>query len=99
MDIQLHEVVNWVVVGVIAGQLVGFLVTGKREGMGWYKNLLAGLTGGVVGGFLFTKLIDLDFGMSEYKITLQQIVAAILGTLLVLLALKLLRSRKSDPTT
>ena len=50
------NVVTWVIVGAIAGQLVGFLVTGKREGMGWFKNLMLGLAGGFLGGFLFIYL-------------------------------------------
>ena len=90
MEIKVAEIVNWIVVGLIAGGFVGMLLTGKRAGYGWFKNLGMGLAGGLIGGFLFIKLIKLDFGMSEIRITLQDLVAAILGTLIVLLAVKLL---------
>lgn len=89
MEIGIAEIINWLVVGLIAGGFVGMLLTGKKAGYGWFKNLGMGLAGGLIGGFLFVKLIKLDFGMSEIGITLQELVAAILGTLLVLLAFKL----------
>jgi len=94
MSIQISEIVNWVIVGVIAGGLVGMLVTGRRAGYGWFKNLGMGLLGGLIGGFLFVKVLDLDFGMSKVGITLQELVAAILGTLVVLLAAKILLRKK-----
>ena len=94
MDISISDIIVWVIVGILAGQLVGWLLTGKREGFGWFKNLAAGLVGGIVGGFLFVKLLDLDFGMSKISISLQDIVAAVLGALLVLLVLNIVRGKK-----
>jgi uncharacterized membrane protein YeaQ/YmgE (transglycosylase-associated protein family) len=90
VQIEVAEIVNWIVVGLIAGGFVGMLLTGKRAGYGWFKNLGMGLAGGLIGGFLFIKLIKLDFGMSKVGITLQDLVAAILGTLIVLLVVKLI---------
>ena len=49
-----------------------------------------GLVGGLVGGMLFIKLFNLDWGMSKISISLQQVVAAILGTVVVLIAVKLI---------
>ena len=95
MNIEIAEIVNWIIVGVIAGGLVGALLTGKREGYGWFKNLGMGLIGGLVGGFLFIKLIKLDYGMSKVSISLQDLVATILGTLLVLLLFKLFGKKKA----
>ena len=89
------NVVTWVIVGAIAGQLVGFLVTGKREGMGWFKNLMLGLAGGFLGGFLFIYLLGLDFGVGEFTIGLPQIIAAVLGTFIVLLSSKFLFKKKA----
>ncbi len=93
MEVSVAEIVNWIIVGIIAGGLVGMLLTGKREGYGWFKNLGMGLVGGLVGGFLFIKLIKLDYGMSDIQISLQDLVAAILGTLLVWLAIKLFKKK------
>ena len=90
MEIKVAEIVNWLIVGMIAGGFVGMLLTGKRAGYGWFKNLGMGLAGGLIGVFLFIKLIKLDFGMSDIKITLQDLVAAILGTLIVFLLVKVI---------
>jgi uncharacterized membrane protein YeaQ/YmgE (transglycosylase-associated protein family) len=94
MDIEIAEIVSWLIVGGIAGGFVGMVLTGKKSGYGWFKNLGLGLAGGLVGGVLFVKLINLDFGMSKVVITLQDVVAAVLGTLLVILVIKIFRVRK-----
>ena len=94
MDISVSEIVVWVIVGMIAGQFVGWLLTGKKEGYGWFKNLTAGLVGGIVGGFVFKKLVGLDFGMSSISISLQDVICAVLGTLLVILGVKIARKKK-----
>lgn len=93
MSIQVSEIVNWLIVGAIAGGFVGMVLTGRKQGYGWYKNLLLGLIGGLLGGVLFIKLIDLDFGMSKIGITLQELVAAILGTLILWLILKFTKKK------
>ena len=95
MDISAGEFVVWIVVGLIAGQFVGWLMTGKKEGFGWFLNLVAGLVGGIVGGFLFKKLIGLDFGMSTVTISLQDVVCAVLGTVLVVVGAKLVKKKKA----
>ncbi len=93
MSIQVSEIINWLIVGGIAGGFVGMILTGRKQGYGWYKNLALGLLGGLIGGILFIKLIDLDFGMSKIRITLQELVAAVLGTLIVWLILKLTKKK------
>ncbi len=93
MSIQISELINWVIVGAIAGGFVGMLLTGRKQGYGWLKNLALGLVGGLLGGVLFVKLIDLDYGMSEIRVTLQEVVAAILGTLIIWIVLKLIRKK------
>ena len=94
MSIEISEIVNWLVVGAIAGGFVGMLLTGRKAGYGWFKNLGLGLLGGLVGGILFVKLVNLDYGMSKIQITLQEVVAAVLGTLIVIVLMKLLRRKK-----
>ena len=93
MEIQITEIIRWLIVGGIAGSLVGMILTGRKQGYGWYKNLALGLIGGLIGGVLFIKLIDLDYGMSEIYVTLQDLVAAVLGTLILVLILKLTKKK------
>lgn len=89
---DLSEVINWLIVGAIAGGLVGMLLTGRREGYGWLKNLGLGLLGGIVGGFIFIKLIKMDFGL-DIQVTLEEVVAAIFGTLIVWIVFKMLKKK------
>lgn len=93
MSIQISEIINWLIVGAIAGGFVGMLLTGRKQGYGWLKNLTLGLAGGLLGGILFIKLFNLDFGMSEIRITLQEVVAAVLGTLILWVVLKLTKKK------
>ena len=89
MDIA--KIITWLVSGAIAGYFVGWILTGRREGFGIWKNLLFGLAGGFLGGYLFVELLKVDpLEFKKISINLQDIVAAILGTLIVLIGLKLL---------
>lgn len=47
--------IGWIVVGLIAGLLSGIVVRG-RSGRGCLGNLLVGILGGIVGGFLAREL-------------------------------------------
>ena len=51
---ELMDLVIWVLVGALAGYLAGLLVKGK--GKGFLLNLLVGIAGAVIGGWLFPKL-------------------------------------------
>lgn len=59
--------ISQVIVGVIAGYLVGSLVTFKKEGLGWYTNIGLGLAGAIVGGAMF-RLFKFDLGLKEVSI-------------------------------
>jgi len=48
-------VIGWVILGGIAGWLAS-LVTGLGRRMGCLLNIVAGVLGAVVGGFVFTRL-------------------------------------------
>lgn len=47
--------IGWIVVGLVAGVLSGAVVRG-RSGRGCLGNLLVGILGGIVGGFLAREL-------------------------------------------
>ena len=83
MDINLGHIVAWLLVGFFAGSLIGRLAKGSKSGFGFWKNTLLGCTGAIVGGFLFT-ILGVDFGLSDLTISFNDIVSALIGTLLVL---------------
>jgi uncharacterized membrane protein YeaQ/YmgE (transglycosylase-associated protein family) len=77
-------VVTWLIVGVFAGSLAGMLVKRRKEGFGNLANLGIGLMGALIGGLLF-KLFRIDLGLlSQIRVSLQEIVAALLGSLIFL---------------
>jgi uncharacterized membrane protein YeaQ/YmgE (transglycosylase-associated protein family) len=80
------QFVVWLCIGLIGGALVGRLITWDLHGFGRWQNLGLGLAGALVGGFLF-RLLGLFPELDKYAVSLRDIVAAVLGSLLVLAGL------------
>ena len=92
---SLDHVIVWIVVGLIGGGLAGRLITWERKGFGLLRNLALGLVGAIVGGLLFS-LFGIWPGLDKITISLRDVVAAVIGSLIVLGALWLWR-RASKP--
>ncbi len=75
----------WIVVGLIGGSLAGSMIKWERTGFGPLRNLGLGLAGALVGGFLF-RIFGLFPGLDQISISLRDVVAAIVGSLLIILA-------------
>ncbi len=86
MEVTISDLLVWLIVGLLAGSLAGLLVKRSKQGFGRLANLGLGLVGAVVGGFLFD-LLRIDLGLANISISLQDIVAALVGSLLFLIAL------------
>ncbi len=87
------ELIVWLVVGALAGSVTGMLVKRQREGFGRLGNLGVGLSGALVGGLLF-KLFRIDLGLAEVSISLEDLIAALVGSLLLLGVVRLIRRAK-----
>lgn len=76
----------WLVIGAIAGFLASKVLTGKGMGILW--DVVVGILGGFVGGFLLSALFH--FSADNY---LEQIVIAFVGAIILLLIFRALTSR------
>jgi uncharacterized membrane protein YeaQ/YmgE (transglycosylase-associated protein family) len=81
---------RWIIIGLIGGSLTGLLAKRDREGFGMMTNLGLGLAGAFVGGLLF-RLFGLLPDLDRISISLRDVVAAVIGSLLVLIGLWLWR--------
>jgi uncharacterized membrane protein YeaQ/YmgE (transglycosylase-associated protein family) len=82
----LAQFIVWIVVGLIGGSLAGLLITWRRTGFGIWHNVALGLAGALIGGLLF-RMFGLFPGLDRIAISLRDVVAALVGSLIVLAAL------------
>jgi uncharacterized membrane protein YeaQ/YmgE (transglycosylase-associated protein family) len=96
---NIGQFIIWIIVGGFAGTLAGRVVTFKKEGLGRWVNLLVGMVGAAVGGAFF-KLLRIDLGLGEFKVSFEDLIAAFLGSLLVIFLWRIivmLKARQGTP--
>jgi uncharacterized membrane protein YeaQ/YmgE (transglycosylase-associated protein family) len=87
------QMIVWIVVGLIGGGLSSRLITWDREGFGNFRNLGLGLVGALIGGFLF-RVFNLFPSLDKISVSLRDIVAAVVGSLILLAGMWLVRRYK-----
>ena len=60
---------SWIVVGAIAGWLAGHLV--KGQGFGCLGDIIVGVVGGLVGGFLASQFFNMPDAVNGFNLTNQ----------------------------
>lgn len=90
---SLDQFIVWIVVGLIGGSLAGLIAAWDRKGFGLLGNLGLGLAGALVGGLIF-RLFGLLRDLDRVSISLRDVVAALVGSFLVLGALWLWQRRQ-----
>jgi uncharacterized membrane protein YeaQ/YmgE (transglycosylase-associated protein family) len=86
MLVTLDQIVVWIIVGLLGGSLAGLLAKREKRGFGVWRNLGLGLAGALVGGLLF-RLLGVLPNLDSVTISLRDVVASFVGSLLVLLVL------------
>lgn len=79
------NVLSWIVIGLLAGAIAGWFVPG-RERNGCIGTTLIGVAGGLVGGWIWTELLNQD----QAGGFLGALLIAVLGSAVVLLILRAL---------
>jgi uncharacterized membrane protein YeaQ/YmgE (transglycosylase-associated protein family) len=83
-------ILSWIVVGLIAGFLASVVV--KGGGYGCIGDVIVGVIGGLLGGFIATYFFHVGDPMSG--INLPSILIAFAGSVVLLLILRLLAGRR-----
>lgn len=79
----------WIVVGAIVGWLAGIVVKGR--GFGLIGNIVIGVIGALIGGWLAGALFNVSDPISGFNLT--TIFIAFLGAVLLLFVARLVKSR------
>jgi len=71
--------IGWLVLGALAGWLASLINKTNRE-QGWIGNIILGIVGALVGGFLWNLITDSD-GVVDF--TVGSLILAVIGALIV----------------
>lgn len=82
---MLLTILAWIIIGGIAGWLASLLVRGA--GLGVIGDVIVGIVGAVVGGFLLSLLLPGTFGFTGFN--LGSLVVAFIGAVILLFVIKL----------
>ena len=85
-----HGIIAWIVIGLIAGWLTGKLM--KGSGFGALMDMVVGLIGALIGGFLSSHL-GLG-GVGEHGL-IASILIAVVGAVILTLILRLVTGNRS----
>ena len=85
------SILAWIIVGIIAGWLAE-RITGRNHGL--LTNLLVGIVGAFLGGFIFSNLLGFRY---EEGFNLPSIIVATVGAVVLLVVTGGLRQRRTLP--
>ncbi len=83
MNVTVSQIIVWLIVGALAGTLTGVVVKRTKKGFGVFTNLGVGLMGALIGGSII-RAFKIDLGWGDLAISLQDLLAAFLGSLIFL---------------
>jgi uncharacterized membrane protein YeaQ/YmgE (transglycosylase-associated protein family) len=81
---------SWIVVGAIAGWLSGQVMKGR--GFGLLGDIIVGVIGGLVGGWLATQLFKVSNPING--INLESILVAFVGAIVVIVVVRMFQGRE-----
>src|SRR5262245_15961031 len=88
---MLINLLVWIIVGGIAGWLASLVVQGG--GMGIVGDVIVGVVGALIGGFVLSLLLPGTFGLDGFN--LGSLVVAFIGAVILLLIVKLFTGRRA----
>ena len=85
-----HGIIAWIVIGVIAGWLTGKLM--KGSGYGFFIDMIVGLVGAVIGGFIASHLGIAPPGQQGLIVS---IIIAVIGAVILTWIVRVISGNRS----
>lgn len=85
-----HGLIAWIIIGVIAGWLTGKIM--KGSGFGFFMDMIVGLVGALVGGFISSHL---GFGGASQHGMIGSVIIAVIGAVILTIILRLISGNRS----
>ncbi|MCK5101008.1 MAG: GlsB/YeaQ/YmgE family stress response membrane protein [Desulfobacteraceae bacterium] len=90
ISITSEQVIVWLIIGGLAGFIIGLIFKGKKKGFGFFNNLLIGLIGAVIGGFIFD-VFNVRLGLGQVVLSFDDLIAAVAGSIILLIVVAIIR--------
>ena len=90
MTINIGQLIIWIIIGALAGTVATMLFYRARTRFRDLSNIVLGLIGALIGGALFS-LLNIRLGLPTLTFSLDDLVAAIIGSVILLALLRFLR--------
>lgn len=84
-----HGLIAWIIIGIIAGWLTGKLM--KGSGYGFFMDMIIGLIGALVGGFISSHL---GFGTASTHGMVGSIIIAVIGAVILTIIVRLITGNR-----
>ena len=89
------DLLGWVIFGGIAGWLAS-IITGRNERQGCLMNIIVGVVGAFIGGFVYSLLFGsgMDLGFALQPTSIVGFIVAVIGAVVLLAVVNLLTKKK-----
>jgi len=87
-----HGIIAWIIIGVLAGWITGKLM--KGAGFGFWMDMIVGLVGALIGGFL-SSLVGFG-GIGQHGLIMSIVIAVIGAVLLTWIVRLITGNRKAN---
>lgn len=81
-------IISWIIIGGLAGW-IGSMITGDNEEMGFFKNVIVGIIGAFIGGFVFNMIGG--YGITGFN--LWSLLVSVVGAVIFLWIISLFKKR------
>jgi uncharacterized membrane protein YeaQ/YmgE (transglycosylase-associated protein family) len=85
------NIIAWIIVGGIAGWIAS-MIMGSDARQGWVTNVIVGIVGAVIGGFVLGFIPGLGASPND-AFSIGALITAILGAIILLFILRLIQGR------